>query len=169
MTLAYIGLGSNLDDPKAHLVRALDQLNTPPDVTVERISSFYRSSAVGPGQQDDYINAAAGLRTTLAPEQLLDQLQAIEQNDQRQRDIRWGPRTLDLDLLLYGDLVLATRRLTIPHPHMHQRNFVLQPLLDIDPILTLPCGRSVASLLASCPIGGLWKIDHTGEQEGGLG
>ncbi|MFT5481864.1 MAG: 2-amino-4-hydroxy-6-hydroxymethyldihydropteridine diphosphokinase [Halieaceae bacterium] len=168
MTLVYIGLGSNLDNPKEHVVRALTQLEQLAETRVEHISSLYRSSPVGPGEQSDYINAAARLDTLLPPEQLLQQLQSIEQDHQRERDIRWGPRTLDLDVLLYGDLVLDTERLTIPHPRIHQRNFVLEPLLEIDPVLALPCGRSIASLLASCPSGGLWKMDQASELKGGL-
>ncbi len=145
--LAYIGIGSNLDDPLAQAERACQQLVNHPDIQLEKRSPWYRSTAVGPGQQDDYINGAVLLRTTLSPQALLTTLQSIEQAQHRQRIIRWGPRTLDLDILLFGTRVIDSPDLQIPHPRLSERNFVLQPLLDLDPHLRLPDGRLVADIL----------------------
>lgn len=155
---AWIGLGSNLDDPVAQVSSALDELRGLPGCTLAAQSSLYRSDPVGPAGQPDYINAVAALDTTLEPEALLDALQAIEQIHQRVRKIHWGPRTLDLDLLLYGDQVISTPRLTVPHAFMIERNFVLWPLAELAPELFLPDGRSLNDILEHCPMGTLEKI-----------
>ena len=121
-----------------------------------RVSSVYRSAAVGPGGQADYLNAVLQLDTRLRPAELLAGLQAIEQAQGRVRTIRWGARTLDLDILLYGDRQIATDSLTIPHPELHRRNFVLYPLAEITgPHLVLPDGTELATLIALCPQGDL--------------
>src|SRR5690606_11032591 len=135
MARAYIGLGSNLDDPLAQVQRALERLAQLPDTQLIGQSRLYRSAPVGPEGQPDYINAVACLNTTLAPETLLDQLQHLEHQQGRVRSLRWGPRTLDLDILLYDALVLQTPRLTLPHPEMINRNFVLHPLSELAPDL----------------------------------
>jgi 2-amino-4-hydroxy-6-hydroxymethyldihydropteridine diphosphokinase len=155
---AWIGLGSNLEDPLAQVSTALQELKLLPDTTLAARSSLYRSDPVGPPGQPDYINAVAALDTRLEPETLLDALQAIEQMHQRVRKIHWGPRTLDLDLLLYGDQVISTPRLTVPHAHMTERNFVLWPLAELAPELILPDGRPLNTLLQHCPMGTLEKI-----------
>ncbi|WP_210398104.1 2-amino-4-hydroxy-6-hydroxymethyldihydropteridine diphosphokinase [Motiliproteus sediminis] len=156
--LAFIGLGSNLDDP-AHQVRtALDELKSLPDTTLTATSRLYRSDPVGPPGQPDYINAVALLHTGLEAEALLDALQALEAEHQRVRGERWGPRTLDLDILLYGNRVISTPRLTVPHSHLDQRSFVLYPLREIAPQLVLPDGRSIDALCARCPMGTLEPI-----------
>ncbi len=155
---AWIGLGSNLEDPLAQVSTALQELKLLPDTTLAARSSLYRSDPVGPPGQPDYINAVAALDTRLEPEALLDALQAIEQMHQRVRKIHWGPRTLDLDLLLYGDQVISTPRLTVPHAYMTERNFVLWPLAELAPELILPDGRSLNTLLQHCPLGTLEKI-----------
>jgi len=154
----WIGLGSNLDDPRAQVSTALQELAQLPESSLVTHSSLYRSDPVGPPGQPDYINAVAALDTQLSPETLLDALQAIEQAHQRVRKIHWGPRTLDLDLLLYGNETIATPRLSVPHPFMTQRNFVLWPLAEIAPELILPDGRSLQALLLQCPLGTLEKI-----------
>jgi 2-amino-4-hydroxy-6-hydroxymethyldihydropteridine diphosphokinase len=155
---AWIGLGSNLEDPLAQVSTALQELKLLPDSTLAARSSLYRSDPVGPPGQPDYINAVAALDTRLEPEALLDALQAIEQMHQRVRKIHWGPRTLDLDLLLYGDQVISTPRLTVPHAYMTERNFVLWPLAELAPELILPDGRPLNTLLQHCPLGTLEKI-----------
>ncbi|WP_089703863.1 2-amino-4-hydroxy-6-hydroxymethyldihydropteridine diphosphokinase [Vreelandella arcis] len=135
MQLAYIGLGSNLDSPIEQVRQALDELDTLPLTRLVAASSLYATPPVGPQNQPDFINAAAALKTHLSPLALLDQLQALEQRHRRQRQRRWGPRTLDLDLLLYGQQTLVYPRLRVPHLHMHERAFVLVPLHELDPTL----------------------------------
>lgn len=157
MALAYIGLGSNLEDPLAQVRRALDELAEIPQTSLLSRSSIYSSHAVGP-EQPDYINAVALLDTQLAPLALLDALQAIEQAHQRVRIQHWGPRTLDLDLLLYSDQIIEEERLTVPHPYLTQRSFVLYPLADITPNLHLPDGTPLADLLSRCPADGLLRL-----------
>ena len=157
MTLAYIGLGSNLEDPLGQVMRAFDELATIPHTTMLARSTIYSSHAIGP-TQPDYINAAALLHTQLTPIALLDALQAIEQTHERVRIQRWGPRTLDLDLLLYGNQIIELDRLTVPHPYLTQRSFVLYPLADITPDLHLPDGTSLAELLNCCPADGLIRL-----------
>lgn len=154
----YIGLGSNLDDPLSQLVTACEALTTSDAITLECRSPWYRSKAVGP-EQPDYVNGVACLQTTLPPEALLDRLQEQENRQGRIRIQHWGPRTLDLDLLLYGDQTINTPRLTVPHPWLHTRNFVLQPLADIAPDLTLPNGDTVASLLSAVGTVDLQRLD----------
>ena len=154
MTQAYIGLGSNLDNPLAQVKQALAELAQLPQTRLQAQSRLYRSAPVGPAQPD-YINAVALLDTQLPPLALLDQLQALEQAHHRVRLEHWGPRTLDLDILLYGDQQIASERLTLPHPFMTQRGFVLYPLADIAPGLQLPDGRALAELLHLCPADGL--------------
>lgn len=158
MTAAYIALGSNLGDRENHLRRAVIALAALPRTRLDRVSSVYRSAAVGPGTQPDYLNAVARLTTDLSAIALLDALQRIERDQGRVRDVRWGPRTLDLDLLLYGDETITSPRLTVPHPRMQQRHFVLYPLREIsdgDP--RLPDGTHLGALLRQCPDDGLVK------------
>lgn len=144
MPLAYIALGANLDDPVAQVSRAMTALRSLPQSTLLRASSLYRTAPVGIHGQPDFINAVAALETTLAPESLLDALLAVEVEFGRRRDYPLAPRTLDLDLLLYGDEVIDTTKLTLPHPRMHLRAFVLRPLLEIAPDCRIP-GRGAAA------------------------
>src|SRR5690242_16631519 len=131
---AYIGLGSNLGDRRDSLERAVSALRQTPGVRVVRVSSFYETEPVGgPPGQPMFLNAAAELATDLGPEALLQVLLDVEQALGRVRSEHWGPRTIDLDSLLYGDLALSGPRLTVPHPRMHERRFVLQPLAEIAP------------------------------------
>ena len=160
-TTAYIGLGSNLQQPQQQVERALVALAQIPGTRVSGQSRWYRSAAVGPGEQPDYINGAARLETELEAHQLLDQLQAIENAQGRVRIERWGSRTLDLDLLLYGEQTIASDRLQVPHPYLPERNFVLYPLADIDADICLPDGRSLASLLAQSNTDGLTPLPAT--------
>lgn len=158
MTLAYIGLGGNLDNPRDQVERAFVELGQIPNTRLIAHSPLYRSAPVGPGEQPDYVNAAALLETSLSPLALLDALQAIEQAHQRVRIERWGPRTLDLDILLIDQQTIASERLTVPHPYLTQRNFVLYPLVDIAPDLVLPDGTSLGQLIECCARDGLEQI-----------
>ncbi|RLA44511.1 MAG: 2-amino-4-hydroxy-6-hydroxymethyldihydropteridine diphosphokinase [Gammaproteobacteria bacterium] len=152
MTAAYIALGSNLQDPLTQLRSAVSALDKLPGSRVERTSSIYRSTPVGPVTQPDYLNAVLLLTTVLSPLRLLDALQQIEQEQGRVRGVRWGPRTLDLDILLYNDQHIDSPRLAIPHPALQQRNFVLYPLFEIsDANLVLPDGAVLDTLVAACP------------------
>jgi 2-amino-4-hydroxy-6-hydroxymethyldihydropteridine diphosphokinase len=161
MTPAYIALGSNLRRPQNQLQKAVAALEMLPDTRLVRVSSIYRSAAVGPGTQPDYLNAVLLLDTKLSPLALLDAMQHIEQEQGRVRDIRWGPRTLDLDLLLYGEVKITSLTLTVPHPRMQQRNFVLYPLREIsDTELVLPDGSDLDTLLRQCPLNGLVKTRY---------
>ncbi|MEL0029116.1 MAG: 2-amino-4-hydroxy-6-hydroxymethyldihydropteridine diphosphokinase [Perlucidibaca sp.] len=152
---AAIGLGGNLGDAPATLLRALAQLDAHPGITLRGCSPLYRSVAIGPSGQPDYANAVACLETSLSPHELLDALQLIEHSEGRVRHLRWGARTLDLDLLLFGDQLIHDPRLTVPHAEMTARNFVLRPLADIAPDWLLPDGRRIAELAASLPDDGL--------------
>jgi 2-amino-4-hydroxy-6-hydroxymethyldihydropteridine diphosphokinase len=152
----YIGLGSNLASPLRQVRVAIAELAQLPQSRLCAISPLYRSRPLGPAGQPDYINAVAALETTLTPLELLDGLQAIEKRHGRKRGaVRWGPRTLDLDLLLYGDAVIDEPRLTVPHPEMAQRGFVLRPLADIAPLLRLPHGESPQALCDVLPERGM--------------
>ena len=135
MTVAYVGVGSNLEDPRTQVLTALDELDRLPDTRLVKKSSLYRSAPLGHADQPDFINAVAQLDTGLPAARLLAEMQALESRHRRTRSFRDAPRTLDLDLLLYGDLNVRTPQLAIPHPRMHERAFVLKPLLEIAPHL----------------------------------
>jgi 2-amino-4-hydroxy-6-hydroxymethyldihydropteridine diphosphokinase len=144
---AYVGLGANLGDPRAQLDEAVAALACVPGVELLGVSSVYESDPVGPVQdQPAFLNAVAELATTLAPARLLAALHEIEDTLGRVRTIRFGPRTCDLDLLLYGDVVSDDPALTLPHPRLAERRFVLDPLAELAPLLVLPDGRPIADL-----------------------
>jgi len=146
---AYLGLGANLDDPARQVRRAFDELAALPGTHLVSRSPLYKSPPLGPRDQPDYINAVAALETTLPPLELLAALLAIEVRHGRKRDgSRWGPRNLDLDILLYGDLVLDSLGLCLPHPGLHERAFVLYPLYDVAPELEIPGRGDVRGLRA---------------------
>ena len=140
MTLAYVGIGSNLDDPRAHVLKAFTDLDQLPQTRLVKRSSLYRSAPVGHAAQPDFVNAVAQLETGLPAGRLLAEMQQVEQQHGRTRSFPNAPRTLDLDLLLFGDLTLDTPMLRIPHPRMHERAFVLKPLLEIAPHLPFESG-----------------------------
>jgi 2-amino-4-hydroxy-6-hydroxymethyldihydropteridine diphosphokinase len=148
--LAFVGIGSNLDGPRAQVLAAFVALEQMPRSRVTGRSPLYRSAPLGGPPQPDYINAVARLETALDPEALLDALRAIEARQGRARGEANAPRTLDLDLLLYDATTLATPRLQLPHPRMHARGFVLAPLLDLEPAAWIPGWGSAAALLAQC-------------------
>lgn len=157
MERIYIGLGSNLAEPAAQLASALQAMAALPRTRLAAVSSLYSSDPLGPPDQPRYANAVAALDSELAPLELLDALQAIELAQGRVRkDERWGPRTLDLDILLFGERTLDEPRLQVPHYHMHARAFVLYPLAEIaGGDLKLPNGLTLQALLDACPFAGL--------------
>lgn len=147
MAIAYIGLGSNLGSPVAQLKAAIQAMASLPHSSIVSVSSLYGSKPMGPQDQPDYINAVLALSTDLTPIALLDALQTIEQTSGRiRKDERWGPRTLDLDILLFEQQIISSERLTVPHYGMKVREFVLLPLAEIAPTLNLPCGSSLIEL-----------------------
>ncbi|AVU77870.1 MULTISPECIES: 2-amino-4-hydroxy-6-hydroxymethyldihydropteridine diphosphokinase [Pseudomonas] len=158
MERIYIGMGSNLAEPAEQLRSAVQALAQLPDTQLAGVSAFYQSDSLLPGQPR-YTNAVAALDSRLAPLDLLDALQAIETGQGRERLERWGPRTLDLDILLFGDRLIDDPRLKVPHYHMHARAFVLYPLAELAPAdLRLADGRLLKDLLAACPFVGLERL-----------
>lgn len=146
-TIAYIGLGSNLSEPIEQVKNAIKKIEKIALSKVIAVSSIYLSKPMGPQNQDDYINAVLALETSLSAIDLLNSLQSIENDAGRVRkENRWGARILDLDIILFGDKVINTERLTIPHYGMNEREFVLLPLAEISPKLILPNGKSVKQL-----------------------
>lgn len=150
MALVYIGIGSNLEDPLQQVQNAIIELAQLPASQLVKSSSLYRSKPLGPKDQPDFINAVIALETQLPPLSLLDALQALELQYGRVRTSHWGPRTLDLDVLLYDQQQLQTERLILPHPGLKNRIFVLKPLMEIAPELVLPSGERLADLLMQC-------------------
>lgn len=160
MERIYIGMGSNLADPAEQLRSAVEALAQLPQTQLVEVSGFYQSDSLLPGQPR-YTNAVAALDSTLPPLDLLDALQAIENGQGRERLERWGPRTLDLDIVLFGDRLIDEPRLKVPHYHMQERAFVLYPLAELAPAdLHLADGRSLKALLAACPFVGLERLSQ---------
>lgn len=156
MTLAFIALGSNQASPLEQVDSALAALAAIPQSRVVATSSFYRTPPLGPHDQPDYLNAAVALETDLSPEALLDHTQRIELEHGRVRKAeRWGPRTLDLDIMLFGNLTLSTPRLTLPHYDMKNRAFMLVPLVEIAPDCVFPDGQRVAHVLEALSRAGI--------------
>lgn len=159
MSAAFIALGANLADPLGQVERALTALQQLPASHLLACSPLYRSRPMGPADQPDYINGVALLETSLTPHQLLDETQRIELEQGRVRKAeRWGPRTLDLDLLLFDDAVINDERLIVPHYGMKERAFVLLPLFDLAPDLVLPCGTALHTLMSVCDDAQLEKL-----------
>lgn len=159
MTLAYVGLGANLGEPMRALSEAMLDLARLPGSTLTGRSSLYRCAPLGYTAQPDFINAVVGLETDLEAEPLLHQLQAIENRHGRERSFAGAPRTLDLDLLLYGARRIDSPRLSVPHPRMHERAFVLEPLSEIAPEVTIPGHGKARDLLAACRGQSVERID----------
>lgn len=146
---AYIALGSNMGDKRAHLENAINELDANPMCSVEQVSDFIVTKPVGGVEQDDFLNGCVKISTLLSPHELLDFLHETEKNHHRERQIHWGPRTLDLDIIFYDDLILNTNDLIIPHPEAHKREFVLAPLSQIAPHTIHPLkNMSVSELLS---------------------
>lgn len=154
----FIGIGANLDDPLAQVRTALDELAQLPQTRLLNASPLYRTPPMGPPGQADYVNAVAELSTSLAPHALLDELQRLERAHRRVRAERWGPRTLDLDLLLYGEATIADERLSVPHPGLATRAFVLLPLADLAPDLEVPGLRRVRELADAADRSGISRL-----------
>jgi 2-amino-4-hydroxy-6-hydroxymethyldihydropteridine diphosphokinase len=149
MPLAYIGLGANLGERDATIRRAVSLLSAAEGVALRRLSTLRETEPVGVVDQPRFLNGAVEIETTLGPRDLLALLLAIERELGRERSgMRWGPRTIDLDLLLYGNQEIAERGLRVPHPHLHERRFVLEPLAELDPDLEVPGRGRVSALLA---------------------
>jgi 2-amino-4-hydroxy-6-hydroxymethyldihydropteridine diphosphokinase len=158
VTVAFVGLGANLDDPRRHVEQALRDLDAVPQTRVVRASSLYRSSPVGYADQPDFVNAVVRLETGLPAQRLLAELQGIEVRHGRGRSFPNAPRTLDLDLLLHGDAQINTPSLQVPHPRMHERAFVLIPLLEIAPHALIPGRGAAQDLIERCPEQGVERI-----------
>lgn len=156
--VAYVGLGSNLDDPGRQLERAFGALSRIEHSRLLARSSIYSSPPMGPPDQPHYLNAVAALRTALPPLALLTALQRIETAQGRVRTLKWGPRTLDLDLLSYADQVMDSDLLTLPHPGLAARAFVLYPLAEIAPDLVVPGAGKVSAMVRACPAAGLERL-----------
>ncbi|MDZ7750826.1 MAG: 2-amino-4-hydroxy-6-hydroxymethyldihydropteridine diphosphokinase [Gammaproteobacteria bacterium] len=158
---AYIGIGANLEGPAGRVAQAIHDLDAVPHTRLEAASRRYIGPPMGPPDQPDYVNAVARLATGLEPHALLDALQALERASGRRRGEgeRWGPRPLDLDILLFGDRTLADDRLTVPHPGVHLRPFVYVPLLEIAPALVVPGLGPLAALVGDLGAHGLTALD----------
>lgn len=154
----FIGIGSNLGNPRQQVADATKALAQITQTRVVAFSPWYESDPVGPAGQPNYINGAAWLETTLDAHTLLDSLQAIENAHQRVREVRWGPRTLDLDILLYGNAQIDTDRLHVPHPYLTERSFVIQPLADLKPDIVLPGGMTLTALLRNTDTSSLRRL-----------
>lgn len=159
MDSVFIGLGSNLDEPLLQLKKAVEHLKQVKNIELIKVSDFYASTPMGPQDQPDYINAVVEIKTSLTAEKLLDELQHIESKQGRVRKQRWGARTLDLDILLYGNDVINTERLTVPHSGISERNFVLYPLHDlVNNDFVIPQLGNISQLLTACPIAGVTRL-----------
>jgi len=164
MKTVYLGIGSNLDNPVMQIYEAVDRLKAIPGVTVKKLSSLYESSPMGPQDQPDFINAVVAIETNLSAEELFTFLKRIEGvQGRKQTDERWGPRPIDLDILLFGDEMIETAQLTIPHPGLKLREFVVYPLIEVAPHLILPTGESMALVKAQCPKRNLRIVEHSEE------
>lgn len=163
--IAYIGFGSNLDNPLLQVKSAISELDAADNIIVEAVSNIYISKPLDIKDADvveqaDYINAVARIKTSYTPSELLDELQALELKHKRVKEYHWGPRSLDLDILLYDDVLLETERLTIPHVELVNRDFVLYPLNDINPELFIPKHGKLESLLKNITKDNLIFVEH---------
>jgi 2-amino-4-hydroxy-6-hydroxymethyldihydropteridine diphosphokinase len=159
-TPAYVGLGANLGDPLEQLRAALTALGTADGVELDACSSVYRTAPIGgPADQPAYVNAVARLAVDLGPHELLRLLLEVERGQGRVRTVRFGPRTCDLDVLLFGDAVIADADLQVPHPRLAERRFVLEPLVELAPGLRLPDGREASALLAAVQDQAVERVD----------
>ena len=159
MITAFIGIGSNQGDARAQVLQAFDELGRIPETRLSGRSPLYRSAPLDAPGQPDFVNAVAGVDTDLSAAQLLAALQDIERRHGRERPYANAPRSLDLDLLLYGEAALSSAMLTLPHPRMHERAFVLRPLLELDPQAEVPGRGRARELLARCAAQRVERID----------
>ena len=149
MKIAYIGLGSNMHSPIKQIKSAIKLIEEIASTEITDVSSLYKSKPVGPQDQDDYINAVVKIETELMPYELLERIQEIEKQHGRIRGERWGPRVIDLDILMFGNKIMTDQKLTIPHPEIHNRSFVLVPLAEIDSDCEIPGKGLISDLLAT--------------------
>lgn len=156
---AYIGLGSNLENPRQQIRTAIEDICQLQQLSAVACSSLYQSPPMGPQDQPDYINAVLAVDTSLSAHALLDALQQIEQKHGRVRKRHWGERTLDLDILLYGDAVIDDERLKVPHPGIAERAFVVYPLAEIAAELVIPELGKLSQIKAQCPLDGLEQVE----------
>src|SRR5688572_5280560 len=156
---AFLGLGSNIEDRLDHLQSAVEALDAHPRIRVDTVSSVYETEPVGGPEQDPYLNMVVRTATLLSPRALLAACQDVERGLGRERTVRWGPRTMDVDILLYGSRRIRRRHLQVPHPRLTERPFALVPLMEVAPGKKLPDGRSIASVLAGlAPIEGVVMV-----------
>lgn len=158
--IAYIALGSNLATPAEQLAEAVNAIRALAGVSILRCSHWYANRAIGPGEQPDYLNGVITVKTSLSSMDLLRELQQIENQQGRVRNERWGPRTLDLDIALYGDIVSDDPVLTLPHPRLCERDFVVLPLLEIAPDLNLPNGTPISDIASGFDATALKRVTH---------
>ncbi|WP_028781802.1 2-amino-4-hydroxy-6-hydroxymethyldihydropteridine diphosphokinase [Thalassobacillus devorans] len=169
----YIALGSNIEPRKQYLDDAVAELDSHPDIHVTRSSSVYETVPVGYTEQSDFLNMVVEIETTLRPLEILDICQSTEAHLGRKREIKWGPRTIDLDILLYNQENIISERLIVPHPHMHERAFVIEPLAEINPDAYIPtCNMTVNAVLNKIPedeAKGVVPWQRTNGEEGSKG
>lgn len=146
-SIAYLGLGSNLGNREENLQKAVQILSDHPEITILKVSSFYETAPVGFTDQPDFINAVVKIETTLSPEKLLEFCLDAEKKLGRMRTIRWGPRVLDIDILMYDGVTITGDDLQVPHPRMLEREFVIRPLAEIEPDIILPNGKTASEML----------------------
>ena len=161
MAVVFLGLGSNLGDPKANLCEAVERLSGRPDIRLQGISSLYLTAPVGYTDQPDFINAVAVVETELTPLDLLDAAHEIEGKMGGTRNFRYGPRVIDIDVLLYDSATVAEPDLTVPHPRMMERAFVMEPLTEIAPDLVLPGGKTPGEVLRALDDQGVVRLPET--------
>ena len=158
--ICYIGIGANLNDPAKQVRTAINSIGQINETTLIDSSSLYQSVPMGPQDQPDYVNAVAKVETLLAAEDLLDSLQSIENQQGRiRKSERWGPRIIDLDIITFGNKTINSKRLTVPHYGIRERNFVLLPLKEIAPDFSLPSGESIDALLSQVDLQGIMKLE----------
>lgn len=158
MKEAYIALGSNLEDPIAQIEQAILNLSQIPKTVLRMKSSLYRTPPWGITDQPEFVNAVVKIETGCSPYTLLENLQIIEKNQKKKKTEKWGPRTIDCDLILYGNEIIESALLTVPHPRMFTRGFVMVPLAEISPTLIFPRGESITDLLVQCDCAGIEKL-----------
>jgi 2-amino-4-hydroxy-6-hydroxymethyldihydropteridine diphosphokinase len=162
MVISYLSLGSNLGNKITNLKRAVTSINKHPQIKLLAQSSVYETKPVGYQKQPDFLNLVIKVETTLSPQQLWQVVETIEKKIGRKPTVRWGPRLIDIDILLYNDLILTQPDLEIPHPELEKRAFVLIPLQEIAPSLRLPSGNNLASLIKNLPKQGVKRIGSLG-------
>jgi len=161
LAVVFLGLGSNLGDPKANLCEAVERLSAHPDVRLQRLASLYLTAPIGYTDQPDFINSAAVIETDLDPVDLQALTKGIENEMGRTRNFRWGPRVIDIDILLYDEVVVDEPDLKIPHPSIMERAFVMEPLAEVAPDLVLPDGRTPREVLGELGDQGVVRLPET--------